>query len=165
MTDGNTNRIIIRPATAQDLAPLVQLRRAMFEAMGFNDPQRLDAVDLACRDYFTRALAAGTYQGWLAVTISGEVVASGGVVVDRHPPGPELPDGRLAYIMNMYTVPAHRRQGLARSIFAHIMTWVRQEGIALASLHATAPGRPLYAEFGFEQSNEMLAHLPNPHFT
>jgi GNAT superfamily N-acetyltransferase len=68
-------------------------------------------------------------------------------------------DGRVGYIMNLYTDPAHRRQGLARRIFEQIMGWIRAQGIPMAALHFTEEGRQLYARFGFVESNEMRAKV------
>jgi len=146
---------LIRPATVEDIPDTVRLRRLMFESMGFSDTAQLDAADAACKEYFARAIPAGRYQGWQAVTITGKVVASGGLVVDEHPPGPSNLGGRIGYIMNLYTDPAYRRQGLARQIFSRVMEWIRAEGITTAALHTTEVGRPLYAQSGFKDSNEM----------
>ena len=151
--------IRVRVAEVRDIPPMIGLRRMMFESMGFADPVTLAASDAACVDYFARAIPSGQYRGWVAETPEGEVVASGGLVVDRHPPTPENLDGRIAYIMNVATDPAHRRRGLARRIFAEIIRWSRQEGIGLASLQATDMGRSLYEEFGFADGPEMRAAL------
>jgi GNAT superfamily N-acetyltransferase len=149
----------IRPATVDDLPDLIRLRRLMFEAMGFTDPDELKASDEICAGYFTRAIPAGEFHGWVAEAHVVGIVASGGVVVDRHPPGPHNLDGRIAYIMNMSTDPAHRRRGLARRILDCIVAWAGAEGITTAALHATADGKPLYREFGFADGNEMRARL------
>jgi GNAT superfamily N-acetyltransferase len=155
----NDNDIAIRLATAEDIPDVIRLRRMMFEAMGYTDPAQLDAADQACIAYFSRAIPAGEYLGWLAVTDEGQTIASGGVCVDVHPPGPNNPEGRIAYIMNMCTEPAYRRRGLARRIFDQIMQWVQRQGIHLASLHATDLGKILYTQYGFKDSNEMRARM------
>jgi len=155
----NDNNIVIQPATVKDILDVVRLRRMMFEAMGFTDPAILDAADRACVDYFAHAIPSGEYRGWLAVTGTGHKVASGGVCVNVHPPGPHNLDGRLAYIMNMSTEPAYRRRGLARRIFAQIMQWIEEQAITLSSLHATELGKSLYTQYGFKDSNEMRAEV------
>ncbi len=149
----------IRFATPADIPAVVRLRRLMFEAMGFDDPAELAAADRACEAYFARAIPAGEYVGWLAINEQGHAVASGGVVVDQHPPGPNNLTGRVGYIMNLSTEFARRRQGLARRIMRQIMDWIHAQGITVATLHATDVGRPLYAQFGFRGSNEMKAKL------
>ncbi len=152
-------KISIRPATVEDGPALVRLRRLMFESMGCTDQAQMDAMDVACSAYFARAMSAGRYHGWLAVTGEGEAIASGGVVVDEHPPGPYNLSGQVGYIMNMSTDPAYRRQGVARQLMHQIMAWIRSQGIEVASLHRSEMGRSLYTEFGFQDSNEMRTRV------
>jgi len=153
----NGERILIRPATVHDIPDIVRLRRGMFEAMGYGDGGQLDGVDAACEAYFARAIQAGRYQGWLALTPGGKAIASGGLVVDEHPPGPGNRSGRIGYVMSLYTDPPYRRRGIARNVMGRIMERIRSAGITVAALHATDVGQPLYDQFGFAESNEMRA--------
>jgi GNAT superfamily N-acetyltransferase len=151
--------VVIRQATVADITDLVRLRRMMFEAMGFADPAQLDAADTACAAYFAEAIPAGTFHGWLAVTLAGEAVASGGAVIDRHPPGPGNLSGRIGYVMNVVTDPRYRRLGIARRITQVILEWLGEQGVRRASLHTSEHGRPLYESLGFEPSNEMRLYF------
>jgi GNAT superfamily N-acetyltransferase len=153
------NEISIRQASLADVPDLVRLRRMMFEAMGCDDPARLDASDVACQAYFAEAIPAGTFHGWLAVTSTGEAVGSGGAVIDQHPPGPGNPSGRIGYLMNLVTAPSYRRRGIARRIMQAMLQWLAEQGIQRVTLHATDVGRSLYEELGFIESNEMRLRL------
>jgi ribosomal protein S18 acetylase RimI-like enzyme len=148
-------QITIRPATRADIADLVRLRRLMFESMGYDDAQGLDAADEAARAYFCESIPTGAFHGWLAVTPDGEAVGSGGAVIDRHPPGPNNLSGQSGYIMNISTAPAHRRRGLGRRMMQTILAWLQDRGIAKITLHASGIGKPLYQQLGFVDSNEM----------
>jgi ribosomal protein S18 acetylase RimI-like enzyme len=145
----------IRPATLADIPDLVRLRRLMFESMGYDDAERLDAADEAARAYFCESIPTGAFYGWLAVTPDGEAVGSGGAVIDRHPPGPNNLSGKSGYIMNISTVPAYRRRGLARRMMQTILAWLQNQGIEKITLHASGMGKPLYEQLGFVDSNEM----------
>jgi GNAT superfamily N-acetyltransferase len=147
--------IMIRPAVLDDMEDLVRLRRLMFESMGHTDQAQLDASDVAARAYLLEALPNGIFRGWLAVTPGGEAVGSGGAVIDRHPPGPGNLTGQAGYIMNIVTVPAYRRQGIARRMMETILSWLAEHDVQHVSLHATQVGRPLYRDLGFVDSNEM----------
>ena len=157
--DAPLHGVAIRQATVADISDLVRLRRMMFEAMGFNDPAQLDATDAASSAYFAEAISAREFYGWLAVTPAGAAVGSGGVVFDQHPPGPGNLSGRIGYIMNVVTLPGYRRRGVARRIMQAMIKWLAEQGVQNMSLHATEPGRPLYRELGFVDSNEMRAKL------
>lgn len=60
----------------------------------------------------------------------------------------------------MWTEPAHRRQGLGSRVLDAMLAWSRANGIRRLTLHASADGRPLYAKYGFKQTNEMRLDLP-----
>jgi GNAT superfamily N-acetyltransferase len=154
-----TDDLVIRQATINDISDLVRLRRMMFKAMGFENPLQLDAGDASAKAYFEKAIPSGEFHGWLAITADGEAVASGGAVIDQHPPGPGNLSGRIGYIMNLATAPDYRRQGIARHIMKAILAWLADQGLQLIALHAAEPGRPLYLELGFTDTNEMRLTL------
>ena len=151
--------VTIRQTTIADVPDLVRLRRAMFEAMGFDDAAQLDAADAASAAYFATAIPSGEFHGWLAFTPENEAVGSGGAVIDRHPPGPSNLSGRSGYIMNIVTMPRYRRLGIARRIIQTMLEWLAEQGIRRVELHATGMGRSLYEELGFVDSNEMRLRL------
>lgn len=153
------DEITIRAATAEDIPHLVRLRRLMFESMGYQDAAQLDAGDRAAQAYFEQALPGGTFWGWVACTPGGEVVGSGGAVIDQRPPGPWNLSGQTGYIMNVVTEPAYRRQGIARRIMQTILDWLAARGIKGVSLHASDMGRPLYQQLGFTDTNLMQRRL------
>ena len=147
--------ITVRQASVADLPDIVRLRRAMFEAMGFDDAARLQTSDEAAAAYFARAIPAGEFYGWLAVLPTGAAVGSGGVVIDRHPPSPTNLSGQVGYIMNLSTASGYRRQGIGRRVMQTMLDWLAERGIQRVTLHATEAGRSLYKDLGFVASNEM----------
>ena len=153
-----TVEVLIRPATADDIPELLRHRRGMYEDMGYNDAGTLSGMVSTCKPYLASALANGTLHGWLAC--AGEKVVAGGVVLVS--PWPSHPyDGqcRRATILNMYTDPPFRRQGIARRLMQTMIDWCRKEGFVHVTLHASDKGRPLYDSLGFEVTNEMRLNL------
>ena len=136
-----------RPATLADIETLVAQRIAMFVDMGTS----LDAGALAdrYRDWLLEALPTGSYRAWVVEAPSGEIVAGGGVSVVPWPPGPRNLTGRLAFVYNVYTDPAHRRRGLARLVMDDIHAWCRVNGVTNAALNASPSGQPLYETLGY----------------
>ncbi|HSB61454.1 MAG TPA: GNAT family N-acetyltransferase, partial [Vicinamibacteria bacterium] len=63
------------------------------------------------------------------------------------------------WVLNMYTEPAFRRQGLARQVLEEILAWCREQGLRSVFLHASRAGRPLYESLGFEPTSEMRVVL------
>ena len=64
--------------------------------------------------------------------------------------------GMKAYIMNMFTHPDYRRQGIAYRTLDTLIKDAKRMGITDISLEATDMGRPLYEKYGFiKMDNEM----------
>jgi len=130
----------------------------MFYDMGFRDEAALDAMEATSASFIKAGLDNGSYRGWLAETRAG-VVAGGGVMIVGFPSTPSDPSPRRAWILNMYTEPAYRRQGLASGIVGAIIGWCREQGFGSVSLHASDAGRHLYEVWGFKPTNEMRLPL------
>jgi len=149
----------IRKAGIADLRHLVYHRRAMFAEMGLGDAASLDRVDEASREYFAQALQHATYRGWLAEAADGAVIGGGGVVLASWPGYPGETLAERAWILNMYTEPLARRQGVANRLLEVMIDWCRDNGFSNVSLHASDAGRPIYESFGFRPTNEMRLKL------
>jgi len=141
----------VRAATLDDLDALVHHRVAMFTDMGVTmDGAALSRV---YRAWLQQMLPAGEYRAWVAETADGpegDVVAGGGILVLPWPPGPQSLAGKsLAFVYNIYTEPAHRKRGLARSLMETIHAWCASEGIPALALNAAADARHLYESMGY----------------
>ena len=66
------------------------------------------------------------------------------------------PTGRRAHLMNVYTDPAARRQGVAYKMVSLLIESAWNRGATEISLDATEAGRPLYRKLGFTDSGECM---------
>jgi GNAT superfamily N-acetyltransferase len=140
----------VREATLDDLDALVRHRVGMFTAMGAEAD--LAALAAAFRVWLQATMPAREYYAWVCDTPSGAIVAGAGVSLLRWPPGPQLgTGGRLAFVYNVYTEPAHRRQGLARRLMDAIHDWCAAQGIGSVALNAAPAARHLYDSMGYSE--------------
>lgn len=145
----------IRDATPNDAAVITAHRRAMFKDMKSADADQLDWMVREYEPWVREALISGKYRGWLALDGEGNIVAGAGLALIDWPPN-DL--GKLLFrpvAMNVYTLPQHRRKGLARRLMGAMVAWCRENDIPYLSLSASADGRPLYESMGFRATNEM----------
>ncbi len=154
-----SSNITFRTATLEDCAVILHHRRSMFRDMGSGTVEQLDRMVEATAPWLERALAEGSYRGWLAEAADGHVVAGGGVLVSSWPARPEDFETRRALIINVYTEPEVRGQGLARQLMLLMIQWLKEQGFSSVVLHASAAGRHLYQTLGFLPTNEMRLRL------
>lgn len=153
-----SDEVLIRQATLNDIPALLRHRQGMYEDMGYDDSGAMSRMVATCKPYLTAALANGTLHAWLACA-GEQVVAGGFVLVSPWPSHPYDGQCRRATILNMYTDPPSRRQGIARRLMQTMISWCREEGFVHVTLHASDKGRPLYESLGFESTNEMRLKL------
>jgi GNAT superfamily N-acetyltransferase len=146
----------VRLAKVDDADVIARHRIAMFRDMRVLDERDAEALQLASLAYLRSALPSGAYRGWL-VEHDRAVVAGGGLIPQPGVPRPENVCGdEEAYLLNVYTEPAHRRRGLARRLMDEMLAWCRERGVARVVLHASDEGHALYTSLGFSPStNEM----------
>jgi GNAT superfamily N-acetyltransferase len=152
-----------RPATSDDRAVLVAHRELMFREMGW----QCDYAEMAIHygRWVVDAIAAGTYFGIVATPSDDEtVVSSGGIIVVPWSPGPMTMDARLAWIVNVYTEPAHRQRGLARRLMNELHDWCREQGIERTALNASPAGQPIYESMGYTLADEPMMRYRVPGF-
>ena len=136
-------------ATLADLDILVETRAEVLRAANRLDTSAdMTQVERETRAYYRSALADGTHTAYLV--FDGDLfVGAGGVSYYSVMPTYHNPTGQKAYIMNMYTRPAYRRQGIARRTLDLLMRDSKSRGVRAISLEATEMGRPLYEAYGF----------------
>jgi GNAT superfamily N-acetyltransferase len=145
----------IRPATPEDAATIAAQRRAMFFDMGYHDDRVLDSMTDAFIPWVHQKMSAGAYLGWFAIAEDDSAAAGAGLWLMDWPPHMIGTGSRRGNILNVYTRPEFRRQGLARRLTETAVDWCRTNGIATVILHASEEGRELYRALGFEPTNEM----------
>jgi ribosomal protein S18 acetylase RimI-like enzyme len=148
----------IRRATEADLAEVLRLRVAMFEAMPHQSSDRLPELEKANLAYLTRALPNGEYLAWVA-EVEGRTVGAGGMVMRYTPPTVTNLTGKEGYILSIYTEPEWRGKGVASAIIQAILDYLRASGIPKASLRCREEVRPLYEKLGFNPGEEMVVYL------
>lgn len=155
--------IVIRMARSDDAERIAHHRAQMFREMGVLPDRLADPLRAATREQLPGLIDAGAYVGWLAEEEgSHDVVAGVGLYLRAILPRPGVVRSgvpgvidREAIVLNAYTEPAFRRRRIARTLMQEVLAWSRANGVTRVVLHASAQGRPLYEQLGFEPGNEM----------
>ena len=145
-----------KKATIEDIDELVRTRNIVLRAANkLSDDVDMSVVEKESYEYYKRALETGEHITYL-VYDNGTFIGAGGVSFYQVMPIYHNPTGKKAYIMNMYTAPAYRRQGIAFHILDLLVKDVRKQGISQITLEATEMGRPLYEKYGFVKMEDEM---------
>ncbi|MGI4758479.1 MAG: GNAT family N-acetyltransferase [Janthinobacterium lividum] len=148
----------LRRATTADAALITAHRHRMFADNSFSTEDQLDAMDASFEPWVQERLADGRYVG-LLLEQDGTAVASAGIHFADFPPHYLHVEPGRAYLLNFYTDPSARGQGLANQLLRACVDECRTHGSKVVTLHASPFGRPIYEKFGFTPMNEMMMKL------
>jgi len=149
-----------KKATIADLEILTETRiEVMRAANQLNNDVDMSEVKQQSFEYYQNALKNDTHLAYL-IFDEGTFVGAGGISYFQVMPTYHNPTGKKAYIMNMYTKPEYRRQGIAFKTLDLLVADAKTKGINAISLETTDMGRPLYTKYGFIKMNDEM-ELPN----
>jgi len=151
----DTTPYSISPATPSDAEIFARHRALMFRDIGTLPDGDVEALFSASVPWFQRLFDRQEFVGWL-VHHGQEVVAGGGIHLrEMGPVAGCYRLGRWGHIANIYTLPSHRRRGLARSLVEEMLRWSEQNYLDQLTLTASGEGRPLYESLGFTPTADM----------
>lgn len=145
-----------KKATIADIDELVRTRVIVLRAANkLSDDVDMSLVEKESYEYYKSALEIGEHIAYL-VCDNETFIGAGGVSFYQVMPTYHNPTGKKAFIMNMYTAPAYRRQGIAIHILDLLVKDIRKQGVSQISLEATEMGRPLYEKYGFVKMEDEM---------
>lgn len=151
--------MLIRKAELDDCEVFVNLRVRMRKErdQGF-DESKNDFIPNT-RRFFTESIKNGAFVAFFALEDS-KAVSMSGISVYSAPPTQEIPNGKVAYLMSMYTLPEYRKRGMATQLLGRAVEEAAALGCDKVTLSASAMGKPLYAKYGFMDTENDMAFFP-----
>ena len=148
--------IVIRKATLEDMELLVEWRmEVLHEVFSIPQNQSTKALEKENRCYYQKALQTGEHIACFAC-LDDKVIGCGGICSYREMPSPDNLTGKCAYLMNIYTRPQFRRQGVGQAIIKWLVKQAVQLDISKIYLETSKAGERLYIKTGFVPMQGMM---------
>lgn len=140
-------------ASLNDVPELVKMRMGyLTDDFGELSPEQEESLERELPAYFELHLDYDL-MAFVAREEEGPIVCCAWLLLVTKPPSPRFPHGQTGTLFNVYTVPEHRRRGLARQVMLHLLDTARDIDLDVIELHATDDGYPLYRSLGFEDDS------------
>lgn len=94
----------------------------------------------------------------IVASFDGIDCGCGAVCFSEELPSPDNPDGKCAYLMNIYVREAYRNKGIAHRIVRRLLDLATERGCDKIYLETTDDGRPLYHSLGFRDMTDMMIY-------
>lgn len=149
----HSHQMEFRKASEADIGQLVRLRIKQLIDEGY--PEICD-INKDLEKYFLESLENGSLVCWIGLADSA-IVATAGICFYQLPSTFSNPSGRVAYITNMYTDDAYRRQGIASHLLELLVAEARALHYVSIRLHASTHGKGIYEKAGFTDADGYMA--------
>jgi GNAT superfamily N-acetyltransferase len=139
----------IRRADPDDIDTLTRLRLDFLREVGtLAADGPATEMGEATRRYLIEHLPGDDFAVWVA-EVGAQVVATAWLVFFGRPPMPWSLTGREALVLNVYTIPDRRGQGIATALMEEIIDFVKATDAGRIQLRTTEAGEPVYRKVGF----------------
>lgn len=146
----------IEKAVLSDVKGIISLRVELLKEVNEIKTQEEEkTVVEATERYLKEAMEKGEFVSFVAKD-GEEIVSVSGLSFFTRPPYLENLKGKEAYLLNMYTLPSHRKQGLARRILQECMKECQKREVKRVWLHASQAGESLYKSIGFQSKGSEM---------
>jgi len=145
------NKVVIRHVGDSDIEAMTFHRIAyLIEMQGERDESYLQLLKDQLEAYFRKNIESGSFFAVVA-TLEKQILGYGAMVLRNIPGDLNKASYLEGDILNMYTLPHARRQGIGTLILKQLLADARSMGLSKVALHTSADGEKLYRGFGFAE--------------
>ena len=145
------SKVKIHRIGINEIPVLVEYRlEYLAELQGKSDEMYKNKLKHDLELYFRKSLEGGWFFALYAET-EGKILSFGAIIIKEIPGDSNKSSYLEGDILNMYTVPEARRQGISSMILEHLLTEAKSMGISKVALHTSKDGEIMYRKFGFSE--------------
>lgn len=150
---------IILKLDEQSVNEFWQLRMELLKELEeINEETDISKLESATKQYYLSHINKDLFS-W-GLLHENKLVAIGSLCLFERIPYEENLSGLEGYILNIYTFPMFRKQGIAKHILEEIIKYALQINIRRLWLNSSENGKKIYTELGFiKKDNEMELFL------
>lgn len=139
-----------RRVKKEDIDAIVEYRIRFLKEFGNQPEEKTVALEKALCEYFSEAIPASEFVGFLA-EYDDRILGTAGMVVWRVPGRYGFESGRQGYVCNVYTVPEARRHGISSRLLAELIKEAKSLELGCLHLRAHKDATGIYRKAGFAE--------------
>ena len=145
------SKIKIHRIDKNDIDTMIQHRiNYLIELQGERAEKYKNRLKKELSRFFFKSIAEGSFIA-IAAKIEDQVIGYGGMIIKQIPGDFNKFSYLEGEILNMYTIPIARRQGVASLILKQLLQIAEEKGISKVALHTSKDSEKLYRSFGFSK--------------
>ncbi|MCH3963676.1 MAG: GNAT family N-acetyltransferase [Clostridium sp.] len=152
--------IVIKKAAQKDIPLIFQLRELLFKESGFKDDFYIENVKEKTIDFYKNQYNENKMQHFIGYNSEGKVIGVAGSLIKNDFPYFLFKPGFYGWIVDVYTLPKFRKNGMASRLLDLNIQWIKSRGACEIQLLAfSKEAIKVYRDFGFKDVNVMKLNL------
>ncbi len=153
----------IEQLTVKDIKLLISLRMEVLADVFKTDFKNMTSSDIENlkrenKKYYLKELPSGRHIACAAYE-TDKILGCGGMCLYNEMPSPDNPNGKCAYLMNIYVKPEYRKKGLGKKICNWLVEKAKETGAEKIYLESSDNAKPMYEKLGFKEMKNYMAIL------
>lgn len=149
-------RVSVKKAALDELDLLMDWRMRVLHEV-FPISEDCSSIRANNEEYYRRHLDDGSHTACFAVDEdNNRIIGCGGICYQEEMPSPDNRRGKNGYLMNVYTVPEYRGEGIGREIVEFLIMDAKSKGAEKIYLESSRAAKSLYYEIGFKDMTDYM---------
>jgi len=160
MNNNIKENVVFRKLNENDRDLFVSLR-IIFLKDCFNDKlndTNKEQIENSLKIYFDEHIRKNDFIG-IVGEYNGNIVSTAYLFIFDYPVNPNLINGKVGRLLNVYTFPEYRKKGIAKILIEEIIKEAKSIGVNRINLNATEAGYNLYKILGFKEDTDKPMEL------
>ena len=146
------NKLVYRKMDINDLDLFVKLRLDfLLEVIENIDDKTIEEIKNALNKYFIEQIPKNKFIG-IICEYNEKTISTAFMAINEKPANPNFVNGKIGTILNVYTYPEYRKNGISTKIMEIIIEEAKNQNISEIDLLAREIGENIYRKLGFKES-------------
>jgi len=117
-----------------------------------------DKLRNSLKNYFERHIENNDFIG-IVCEYNGMVISVAYLIIGEWPPNRTFINGKIAILLNVYTYPEYRKNGIGTNVIKKIIEEAKKQNVSIINLLATEDGETVYKKAGFIETEDKSMRL------
>jgi len=117
-----------------------------------------EKLKTSLQSYFDRHIENDEFIG-IVCEYDKKTISVAYLIIDEWPPNRKFLNGKIGTLLNVYTYPEYRKNGIATDVIKRIIEEAKKQNVSIIDLLATEDGESVYKKLGFLENEDKSMRL------
>jgi GNAT superfamily N-acetyltransferase len=122
------------------------------------DETEKEKLKTLLQSYFDRHIKNEEFIG-IVCEYEQKIISVAYLIIDEWPPNRKFLNGKIGTLLNVYTYPKYRKNGIATNVIKMIIEEAKKQNVSIIDLLATEEGESVYKKLGFFENEDKSMRL------